>query len=762
MRVQTRTRLLFALLAAAPLATVFAAAQVTVGPSPIPDGEAAGAGDITVSNERLAFSMAVATAAPYGVPRGAIVDIAPVVDGKPQRDRVVFADFIPDNWSAWPNTYQKVEIVERGPQQVVIHAARDWGHVTVATTYRLRAGSDRIELQTTMTNTGPSALKGLLSGMTLWPSAGSFFEVPGISGLVEGPAKGAISDRATAYDADWAITLHAPYLDYVGSNSKDLFRQHDLAPGESRRFDGWLQVTERGDLAPVVAAEIERKGLASGHVRGKVTSRDGKPVVNPVVVVAKGGVPYAWTLGTKGHYDLQLPAGEYELYATAAAHSRSAAVKTQVTANGVTTQDFGALELPGRVTFEITDAKSGKPLDARIAIKSGQKQLVEFLGRNTFFTELDRKGRYEVPMAPGPYELQVTSGGVFLGPAATLKLDVNAGQPVRAPVALARLFDPPASGWYSADLHHHADQAEGVTPPEYLARSQLAAGLDLLFVSDHDSSANHVYLQRVADKRGIPFIASMEISPSWGHVNAWPLRPQGQKLAIDTSTATIDEVLAEARRQGALVVQVNHPYISYGYFSSIANGVAPGGFNPGFDLLEINSDNGSDDGKVVRAMWQYWNAGHRYYFSAGSDVHDVWNYESGVVRLYTHIDGTPSATAFAQAARDGAAYVSYGPLIFPGVMFGSDLRLKPGTPFTLPFRLASVAGLREVRLIGAGQVVATRNFTDAPREAQVDFPLRATDRTWYAIEVEDAAGRKAYSNPVWIDVVDLVPPPAKP
>jgi hypothetical protein len=95
-------------------------------------------------------------------------------------------------------------------------------------------------------------------------------------------------------------------------------------------------------------------------------------------------------------------------------------------------------------------------------------------------------------------------------------------------------------------------------------------------------------------------------------------------------------------------------------------------------------------------------------------------------------------------------------------MFGSDLKLKAGAQFALPFRLASVAGLREVRLIGAGQVVATRNFTDAPREAQVEFPLRATARTWYAIEVEDAEGRKAYSNPVWVDVVEFVPPAAKP
>ena len=764
MRTELHVRLLCALLATiVPAAAAFGAVHVTTGPSPIPDAEAESAGDLTVANERLVFSLAVETRAPYGVPRGAIVDLAAVVDGKPQRDRIEFADFIPNDWSAWPNTYQKVEVLERGPQQAVIQATRDWGQARIATTYRLRSGSDRIELQTTMTNTGSTALKGLLSGLTLWPSAaGSFFEVPGIAGLTEGPATGAISDRATAYDADWAITLHAPYLNFVGSNSKDLLLRHDLAPGESRRFEGWLQVTASGDLGPAVAAEIERKGLPSGHLRGSVTTRDGQPVARPVVIVARGGVPYAWTTGRDGRYDLQLPAGEYEVYATAVAHSRTPVTQARISAAGVTTRDFGTLERPGRVALDVTDAVTRQPLDARIAVKSGEKPVVEFLGRSVFFTELERKGRYEAPMAPGQYDLQVTSGGAFLGPAATLRLDVKPGQSVGAPVALSRLFDPPASGWYSADLHHHADQAEGVTPPEYLARSQFAAGLDLLFVSDHDSTANHAFLQRVAEQRGTALIPSMEISPSWGHFNGWPLQPQGQRLGIDTTTASVDEVLAEARRQGAIVVQVNHPFISYGYFSSVANGVAPGGFHPGFDLLEINSDKIDDDAKVTRALWQYWNAGQRYYLSAGTDVHDVWNFESGVVRLFAHLDGVPSAAAFARAAKSGAAYASYGPLIFPGVMFGSDLRFRPGTPFALPFRLAAVAGLKQARLISGGQVVATRDFANAPREAQVEFPLTATKQAWYSIEVDDAAGRKAYSNPVWVDVVDFVRLDAKP
>ena len=106
--------------------------------------------------------------------------------------------------------------------------------------------------------------------------------------LQEGETTGALADRVVAYDEDWAIALHAPYLDHVGSRSKDLFRRHTLQPGESRTFEAWLQVAPRGDLAPVLAAEIERTHVASGVVHGAVRSRDGTPVDEPVIVDRRG------------------------------------------------------------------------------------------------------------------------------------------------------------------------------------------------------------------------------------------------------------------------------------------------------------------------------------------------------------------------------------------------------------------------------------------------------------------------------------------
>src|SRR6266853_748284 len=273
LRTAARVVLLGALTA---LTCAHAAVQVLTGPTPIPDGDARAAGDLTVINEKLAFALAIESAVPFGVPRGAIVDLAPVSHGHIGRDRVAFADFIPNNWSAWPNTYQHLDVLERGPQQVRIRTVRDWGKVNIVTVYSLAANSDQLEIRTTMTNGGDETLTGLLSGLTLWPRSGFLFPVPGLAGVSEGQADGALADRVVAYDAGWAITLHAPYLDHIGSASRDLFQLHTLQPHESRTFTGWLQVGASGDLAPVVRAEIERRQLPSGTVRGAVSIRDGK------------------------------------------------------------------------------------------------------------------------------------------------------------------------------------------------------------------------------------------------------------------------------------------------------------------------------------------------------------------------------------------------------------------------------------------------------------------------------------------------------
>ena len=247
---------------------------------------------------------------------------------------------------------------------------------------------------------------------------------------------------------------------------------------------------------------------------------------------------------------------------------------------------------------------------------------------------------------------------------------------------------------------------------------------------------NHRTLQAIADRRGIPFIPSVEISTSWAHFNAYPLR-LGEPLGIDTSRANIDQVLGEARRLGAQVVQINHPFIPYGYFASLDAGLAPGRWNPGFDLVEVNAANFVDDGKVLAKLAAFWNQGDRYYLSAGTDTHDVWNTLSGSVRMFAHVEGPLTPATFAAALKAGHAYATYGPLIFPEHMFGDDLKVVPGAPVSIGFDLKAVDGLKSAALVGKDGVVATQDLSAAGRETHVAGTLYGKQGSPRIVGIDD-------------------------
>ena len=327
------------------------------------------------------------------------------------------------------------------------------------------------------------------------------------------------------------------------------------------------------------------------------------------------------------------------------------------------------------------------------------------------------------------YAFDVSSGGSFFAQRANVKLQVRPDATLAAAVTLERRFDPAARGWYCADLHHHADQAEAVTPPADLARSQLAAGLSLLFVSDHDSMVNFDVLDTIAARRHVPLLRGMELSPSWGHFNAYPLEP-GQRLAIDTSVASVDQIFAEARRLGATVVQANHPFIPYGYLASVAAGVAPGGFNPAFELLEINAAAPGDDMKVMHTLWSAWNDGHRYYVSGGTDTHSVWNNESGVLRAFAHVDGALDAAAFAQSLKEGHAYVTTGTTAVPFRDVRRCGQARAGQAVRIRSRRTVDCGTQAGRIDRRGIEFTEGGFQGRRRQPRHDLALLGQARTF--------------------------------
>ncbi|OOE99625.1 CehA/McbA family metallohydrolase [Salinivibrio sp. IB643] len=727
-------------------ASAHADVSITQGKTAIPDGEATHAQDITVKNEHVAFALAVESAPPWGVPRGTLVDLAAVKNGKIDLDRVAFADFIPNSWSAWPNDRKSIEIVEDSDEKAVIKVSRNFDKVDITTWYTLAAGSDAIALKTVMNNQGEDDLE-LESGHTIWPDTGYQFAVPGLEGNEEAMADNALADRMVAYDRDWAFALHAPYFDRIKYNGRDMYLGHTLKAGESRTFESQLQVVPNGDMAPIVKAEAERHGEATGTIEGKLRADNGQVPNDALVMIEKDGHPYAWTLAKDGQYSMELPAGEYQVYGTATGHANSQSQSINVSADGEQTLNFTSLKSPATLALNVEEAVSGVAKDARVTIIEGQAPPVEFLGKRTFFTDLLPAGHAELNLAPGEYKLGINAGAGFTAESQTLDVTLESGKTNKQLVKIPQVTFPNRHQWYGADLHHHGNVLEGVTPPEIVVRAQLATDLDLTFISDHDSTINHKVFADLSAKRGVPFIPSIEISPSWGHMNPFPI-DNGAALTVDPGTDDVHTLIDAAHEMGAEVVPMNHPYNDYGYFTNIAKDAVPGGKTDRFDLMELNAR--VDNEPTLEKAHKLWDQGEAMYLTAGTDTHDAWNQLTGRIRMMANVDGELTPLAFAKALKAGHGYATQGPILYPqNIMFGETA--KAGDQWDI--NVVAADGLKEVRLIGQGGEVLnsiTINPEESTQRLELSLPIPADAEGWINLEVEDKDGSTAWTNPVWL------------
>jgi hypothetical protein len=725
--------------------------SVAIGPTAIPRGDAIAANDITVSNGLFAVAFAVDTAPPWGVARGGIVDIAIMRNGELDYDIASLVDFMPNNWSSWPTTYQRVSIEKHTSDEVVIKTERDWGDVELTTQFHIKASDSKIRILTTMTNKGETALDGLLSGYVVWPDGGNLIADPVVVSDSDGT-----NGWTAAYDANWVLGLHAPFSEVADRLGRDRYTLHDLAPGQTKTIEAWLQVESDGSLAPMLQAEIEFGRLASGQLSGSVVSSDSGHIERPAIIISKNETPLAWTVGDGGAYSIRLPVGEYEVYATAGGYGQSESKQVIVTEGGVSNLDFDDVRAPGRIRFQVADEQTGKALDARISIEEGQKPLIAYYGRDVYFTELDSVGELRSDIPPGRYRFEISAGGGFTSLPQSVDVVVESGQSHALKIDIPVLADPQRHDWYSADMHHHSDVLDGFTEAEFVLRSELAAGVDIAFLSDHDSVINNEEMRSLSGTRGVPFIPATELSPSWGHFNAYPL-DDGKTVDIDTGQAEVKKIFQEARRLGADIIAVNHPYSEYGYFTSHEKGVVPGDFDNGFDLVEIGPALESSGASVknretLQHAFKMWNEGIRTYLVAGSDVHDVWSFGSARARTYAHVDGDLSKEKFITSLKSGHSYASQGPLVFPEILFGSDVSQASGEALALRYSVQAVTGLQSVTLIERGHEIADKAFAGEGDSFDVSFTVNPESDTWYSLVVEDIDGKIAYTNPVWVNV----------
>ena len=732
-----------------------ASVSVHIGPTPVPGGSARAANDISVSNQHFTLSFAVGTEPPWGAAPGGLIDVGVSRDGKLQPDFVSLIDFLPNGWQAGSYLVAAPAATKISHDEVQVVTERGWGELRFQTTFTVFAGSDAVLIETLLRNAGSRPTATLNSGYAVWPDGGHIFGFPGLALQEEGARDNAAGNWSAFYDREWAIALHADYDTLFDNQTRDRFLSHTLNPGDTISFRATLQIVGDGNLAPIMLHSNDSLAGQIAQVSGSISASDGTTPADSVIMITSldgnPAQPVGWVRARAGQFTATLPSGRYQAYATAPGYAHSRKVDLEFSGNnGADNQysvDFNDLTPPGYLHLATKDLATGLPLDARIEIVEGPQPLIGFFGESVFYTELSPRGELDMTLAPGNYRLTISNGGGFTSAPIDLNLTIASGDKKTKNIVVHRLVDPAARNWYTADLHHHSDVLDGYTEARYVFRSQLAAGLDLTFLSDHDSTLNNAAMAEMARALGIPFIPATELSPSWAHFNAYPIGAD-ERIAISVSQASAKTLFTEARRMGADIIQVNHPFTEYGYFRSREGSAIPGGYSDAFDVVEISSTYTNDE--TIPAVWKLWNEGQRAYFTAGSDVHNVWQEISGAVRTFAQIDEPPTAMSFIEAVKNGRTYASAGPLIFPAIPFGSRVEITSGEPLELRADLASVTGLARISLIEQGAIRETRELGGATEATGVVFSPAPDGDTWFALVVEDLSGRQALSNPWWV------------
>jgi hypothetical protein len=773
---------------------------VITGATPIDQGMAIHKDDFTIYNNKIAASFAVGSNNYWNMTNGSILDIAIVKDGKIGTDLVNDVEFLNDLWTA-TGSYNGENLLKVPAKNITYKVEKDkvvvtaktryWttGHklpLNVTIVYTLEDNKNYIGMKTTVENpAGNEPYENLYSGYSISTLASNMFGPYGYHPDVKttGIAIGADKDVQEKY-GEFVVTYGKNYavsaqLDgansYKGSSGyKDVYINRTIEPGKTYVYTGEVLVSDKGETAPIIERYLEKdKAIASATLSGYIKDSKGNKVKDAYVIVSKKGgyketvkshgadkvkkdimQPFTWKIAdANGYFEVKLPQDEYQIHVEAKGYTPSAAETVKLIENKKS--DFMVKD-GAKASFTAVDEK-GNPTNFKVTV-SGVTASVKTLGGTAFFTDPKTGStQFDVAAPETPVTFTFTRASDFESLPVTVTKTLKPGESISDKVVMPTLIETKSRNWYGMDNHQHSDIGDGATPIAELYKAQIAAGLQLNVVSDHDSVANNAKMHALTREGKRFFVSSMEVSPGWGH---WGILGMDYSKGPISANLTPAEIIKAGHGMGALVV-VNHPYSDYGFFNNRDS--VKGGHDQGsedFDFLELQStidltDKKNMDKKALDLAMSYWNKGIPKYLTGGSDQHDVTSgLYPGIIRMYVNVEGGLTLEKYFAALKGGHAYVTMGPIFTPAknTLFGSTQEVKAGGKHTLTTELQAVHGLARVDVYHEGKVIASKEFGKTTQPVTYTFDVKPEKNTWYSFVAVDGKGRYAVTNPVWVNV----------
>ena len=289
------------------------------------------------------------------------------------------------------------------------------------------------------------------------------------------------------------------------------------------------------------------------------------------------------------------------------------------------------------------------------------------------------------------------------------------------------------------DIHVHTTASDGALPSRAAALMAKDAGLDFLFLTDHNGYAHNRMLPEV---EGLTVLPGSEWTHYQGHAGMLGVsRPLSSAFCVN-SRKEAWEKLAEARRNGALLV-LNHPFCpSCGWHFGFKD--------KGFDLIE--AVNGGTVPQANRKCLRWWHEqlcrGKRYPIAGGSVYHRP---EPG-----RHM-GQPSTAVYAmsrspadilEALRQGESYIIAwpgAPVLWAeaeGAVLGGTARRGAETRI----RLEGLRGGDRIRLITDLQ---REDILCGPDTFRLELERRFPGARFVRFEVLRRSSLILLSNPIY-------------
>jgi hypothetical protein len=438
----------------------------------------------------------------------------------------------------------------------------------------------------------------------------------------------------------------------------------------------------------------------------------------------------------------------------------------------------------GTLRLTVTDAASGKRTAARISLKEDNGRFYSppgslyrsLRGRAHFYC--DQTAELTVPA--GTYRLSAYRGPEYK--VAAQQVVVKAGQTHEVTVELVRWVHLAKNGWYSGELHIHANYGYGswFNTPETMRQQCVGEDLNVCNFMVANSDADVVYDRPFF--RGGPDPLSTEEnilywnqefrSTVWGHMTLVNLEqlvePVFTGFAGTTNphdTPSNADIADRAHWQKGVV---NYTHVSQGEdwsktpyaAKAIPIDVALGKI----DTMDINNSWAAS----VPLWYRLLNCGFRVPATAGTDVflNRIDSRLPGGDRVYVHLDGPLSYKGWIDGLKAGKSFVTNGPMLTftaNGREPGAVLAVGERPTIRVKATARSQFPLTKAELVHNGQVIATATLAGDGRTATLDREVTLDRGGWLAFRADgrgtaDTAtpSLNAHTNPVYVEAKGMV------